>query len=66
MTSGKQRIQRKNEVAERIYMIGTLLGRRSQWAIAPESSAAVSTDILILWNDGLQINAHDRIKQLFL
>ncbi|TDE46953.1 NAD(P)/FAD-dependent oxidoreductase [Flavobacterium rhamnosiphilum] len=61
----KQRIQLKNsdhKVAEGIYVIGTLAGWRSQLAIAAGSGAAVATDILTVWNDGVQTHAHDSIR----
>ncbi len=61
----KQRIQLKNEdhkVADGIYVIGTLAGWRSQLAIAAGSGAAVATDILTLWNNGVQTHAHDSIR----
>ena len=61
----KQRIQLKNsdhKVAEGIYVIGTLAGWRSQLAIAAGSGAAVATDILTLWNEGVQTHAHDSIR----
>ncbi|MBP4140842.1 FAD-dependent oxidoreductase [Flavobacterium sp. P4023] len=61
----KQRIQLKNndhKVAEGIYVIGTLAGWRSQLAIAAGSGAAVATDILTLWNHGIQTHAHDSIR----
>ncbi len=61
----KQRIQLKNidhKVTEGIYVIGTLAGTRSQVAIAAGSGAAVATDILTLWNDGIQTHAHDSIR----
>ena len=61
----KQRIQLKNtdhKVAEGIYVIGTLAGWRSQVAIAAGSGAAVATDILTLWNNGVQTHAHDSIR----
>jgi len=61
----KQRIQLRNtdhKVAEGIYVIGTLAGWRSQLAIAAGSGAAVATDILTLWNDGVQTHAHDSIR----
>lgn len=60
----KQRIQLKNidhKVAEGIYAVGTLAGWRSQVAIAAGSGASVATDILTLWNGGIQTHAHDRI-----
>jgi thioredoxin reductase len=62
----KQRIQLKNQdhkVAEGIYATGTLAGWRSQVAIAAGSGAAVATDILTLWNDGIQTHAHDSIRK---
>jgi len=58
----KQRIQLKNanhKVAEGIYVTGTLAGWRSQVAIAAGSGAAVATDILTLWNGGIQTQSHD-------
>jgi len=62
----KQRIQLKNDdhrVTEGIYVAGTLAGHRSQLAIAAGSGAAVATDILTLWNDGISAQAHDSIKK---
>lgn len=61
----KQRIQLKNSdhrVAEGIYVIGTLAGWRSQLTIAAGSGAAVATDILTVWNNGVQTHAHDSIR----
>jgi len=61
----KQRIQLKNtdhKVAEGIYTIGTLAGWRSQLSIAAGSGAAVATDILTLWNNGVQTHSHDSIR----
>lgn len=61
----KQRIQLKNidhKVADGIYVIGTLAGWRSQLAIAAGSGAAVATDLLTLWNDGIQTHSHDSIR----
>lgn len=61
----KQRIQLKNidqKVAEGIYVAGTLAGHRSQLAIAAGSGAAVATDILVLWNDGVETHSHDSIR----
>jgi thioredoxin reductase len=61
----KQRIQLKNEdhkVIEGIYVVGTLAGWRSQLAIAAGSGAAVATDILTLWNNGISSQSHDSIK----
>lgn len=62
----KQRIQLKNsdhKVAEGIYVTGTLAGWRSQVAIAAGSGAAVATDILTLWNGGIQTQSHDSVKK---
>ena len=61
----KQRIQLKNsdhKVSEGIYVVGTLAGWRSQLAIAAGSGAAVATDILTLWNGGVQTHSHDSIR----
>lgn len=61
----KQRIQLKNndhKVADGIYVAGTLAGWRSQLAIAAGSGAAVATDILTLWNNGVQTHSHDSIR----
>jgi NADH dehydrogenase FAD-containing subunit len=61
----KQRIQLRNtdhKVTEGIYVIGTLAGWRSQLAIAAGSGASVATDILTLWNNGVQTHAHDSIR----
>lgn len=62
----KQRIQLKNndhKVADGIYVAGTLAGWRSQLAIASGSGAAVATDILTLWNNGISSQSHDSIKK---
>jgi thioredoxin reductase len=62
----KQRIQLKNDdhkVADGIFVAGTLAGHRSQLAIAAGSGAAVATDILTLWNDGISSQAHDSIRK---
>ena len=62
----KQRIQLKNEdhkVTEGIYVVGTLAGWRSQLAIAAGSGAAVATDILTFWNNGIAAQSHDAIKK---
>jgi thioredoxin reductase len=62
----KQRIQLKNidhKVAEGIYVVGTLAGHRSQLAIAAGSGAAVATDILTSWNDGISSQYHDAINR---
>ena len=61
----KQRIQLKNhdhKVADGIYVSGTLAGWRSQLAIAAGSGAAVATDILTMWNGGVQTHSHDSIR----
>jgi thioredoxin reductase len=61
----KNRIQLKNEdhkVTEGIYVCGTLAGHRSQLAIASGSGAAVATDILVLWNNGVETHSHDSIR----
>jgi thioredoxin reductase len=62
----KQRIQLKNndhKVADGIYVVGTLAGHRSQLTIAAGSGAAVATDILTLWNNGIDSQSHDSIKK---
>jgi NADH dehydrogenase FAD-containing subunit len=62
----KNRIQLKNtdhKVTEGIYVTGTLAGWRSQLAIAAGSGAAVATDILTLWNNGIHVQVHDSIKK---
>ena len=62
----KQRIQLKNDdhkVVDGIYVVGTLAGWRSQLAIAAGSGAAVATDILTLWNNGISSQSHDSIKK---
>ena len=62
----KQRIQLKNndhKVADGIYVVGTLAGWRSQLAIAAGSGAAVATDILTDWNNGIPTQSHDSIKK---
>lgn len=62
----KNRIQLKNtdhKVTEGIYVTGTLAGWRSQLTIAAGSGAAVATDILTLWNDGIHVQVHDSIKK---
>ena len=59
----KQRIELKNadhKVSDGIYVAGTLAGWRSQLSIAAGSGAAVATDLLTLWNDGLQSQSHDK------
>lgn len=62
----KQRIQLKNtdhKVTDGIYVVGTLAGWRSQLTIAAGSGAAVATDILTLWNNGIQTQSHDSVKK---
>jgi thioredoxin reductase len=62
----KNRIQLKNDdhlVKAGVYVTGTLAGWRSQLAIASGSGAAVATDILTLWNDGIHVQVHDSIKK---
>jgi len=61
----KQRIQLKNtdhKVDDGIYVAGILAGWRSQLAIASGSGAAVATDILTVWNNGVNSQSHDSIK----
>jgi thioredoxin reductase len=62
----KQRIQLKNtdhKAANGIYVAGTLAGWRSQLSIAAGSGAGVATDILTLWNNGIQTQSHDKIQK---
>lgn len=62
----KNRIQLKNNdhlVAEGLYVAGTLAGHRSQLTIAAGSGAAVATDILTLWNGGIETHSHDSIRK---
>lgn len=62
----KNRIQLRNDdhlVAEGIYVAGTLAGHRSQLSIAAGSGAAVATDILTLWNDGIPSQYHDSLRK---
>lgn len=61
----KQRIQLKNKdqkIAEGLYVCGTLAGHRSQLAIASGSGASVATDILVLWNNGVETHCHDSVR----
>lgn len=61
----KNRIQLINtdhQVAEGIYVAGTLAGWRSQVAIAAGSGAAVATDILTYWNNGIDTHSHDSLR----
>ncbi len=62
----KNRIQLRNndhKVTEGVYVTGTLAGWRSQLSIASGSGAAVATDVLTLWNNGVHVQAHDSIKK---
>jgi thioredoxin reductase len=62
----KKRIYLKNndhKVTEGIFVAGTLAGHRSQLAIAAGSGAAVATDILTFWNNGIDVQSHDSIKK---
>ena len=62
----KNRIQLRNidhKVTEGIYVTGTLAGWRSQLAIAAGSGAAVATDILTIWNNGIHVQVHDSIRK---
>ncbi|MDP2161088.1 MAG: NAD(P)/FAD-dependent oxidoreductase [Flavobacterium sp.] len=62
----KNRIQLKNHdhlVKDGIYVCGTLAGWRSQLSIAAGSGAAVATDILTLWNDGVHVQVHDSVRK---
>lgn len=59
----KNRIQLKNvdhKVKDGIYVAGTLAGWRSQLAIAAGSGAAVATDIMTEFNDGINSQSHDK------
>ncbi|HSI70095.1 MAG TPA: FAD-dependent oxidoreductase [Gillisia sp.] len=61
----KSRIQLINEdhlVAPGLYVAGTLAGHRSQYAIACGSGAAVATDILTVWNNGVHTKVHDKLE----
>lgn len=61
----KQRIQLKNndqKIAEGLYVCGTLAGHRSQLAIASGSGASVATDVLVLWNNGIETHSHDSVR----
>ena len=59
----KNRVQLANidhKVADGIYVAGTLAGWRSQLSIAAGSGAAVATDLLTEWNNGIQTQSHDK------
>ncbi len=65
-TFEKNRIWLKNidhKVTEGIYVAGTLAGWRSQLAIAAGSGAAVATDLLTLWNNGIDSQSHDSLRK---
>lgn len=60
----KNRIQLKNIqhlVKPGLYVVGTLAGWRSQFAIAAGSGAQVATDILTIWNNGKHTKVHDKL-----
>ncbi|WP_296637847.1 FAD-dependent oxidoreductase [Polaribacter sp.] len=60
----KDRIQLRNNdhfIKEGLYCCGTIAGHRSQFAIAAGSGAAVATDILTLWNQGMHAQVHDKV-----
>jgi thioredoxin reductase len=62
----KNRIQLTNndhKITENLYVAGVLAGHRSQVAIASGSGAAVATDILTLWNNGVQSHVHHSTKK---
>ncbi|MFK7000808.1 FAD-dependent oxidoreductase [Flavobacterium oreochromis] len=62
----KKWIQLKNidyKVKDGVYVCGTLSGHRSQLAIAAGSGAAVATEILVLWNQGVETHSHDGVKK---
>lgn len=62
----KNRIQLANNdhlVFKNAYVAGTLAGHRSQLAIAAGSGTAVATDLLTLWNNGIETHAHDSIRK---
>jgi len=44
-------------------VVGTLAGWRGQLSITAGSGAAVATDILTLWNNGIQTQSHDKIQK---
>ncbi|RZJ66587.1 MAG: NAD(P)/FAD-dependent oxidoreductase [Flavobacterium sp.] len=59
----KHRIQLRNidhKVTDGIYVAGTLAGWRSQLAIAAGSGAAVATDIMTEFNNGIDSQSHDK------
>jgi thioredoxin reductase len=61
----KNRIQLKNNdhlVKPNLFVTGTLAGCPSQLTIAAGSGAAVATDILTEWNEGIPTQVHDSIR----
>ena len=67
MMPEKNKIQLKNNdhlVEEGMYVAGTLSGSRSQLSIAAGSGAAVATDILTLWNNGIHTQSHDSVPKI--
>jgi len=59
----KDRVQLKNVlhlVKPNLYVAGSLVGWRSQYAIACGSGAQVATDILTVWNNGEHTKVHDK------
>lgn len=67
MNPEKNRLQLKNTdhlVATNLYVCGVLAGHRSQLAIAMGSGAAVATDILTVWNNGMHAMVHDKIESV--
>ncbi|MEO8934986.1 MAG: FAD-dependent oxidoreductase [Xanthomarina sp.] len=60
----KNRIWLKNtdhKIDEGLYVIGSLAGWRSQFAIASGSGAQVATDVLTLWNNNQHTKVHDKV-----
>lgn len=63
--AAKNRIMLRNKdhlIAPNLYVAGSLAGHRSQFSIACGSGAAVATDILTEWNDGVPSMVHDKLK----
>lgn len=61
----KERIQLINSdhlIERGMYVAGSLAGHRSQYAIACGSGAAVATDILTGWNNGVHAVVHDKLE----
>ena len=62
----KNRIWLKNTnhiIENGLYVVGTLAGWRSQFAIASGSGAHVATDILTFWNSGEHTKVHDKVSR---